>query len=168
MQKLNLVPLTAARPGGSGLYRFHLQLFADFYARILVRSHARSIPVIWALGLGQIMSSVAQTPTSPPLIARPTPAVVVSPVEEAKLILSHPTPEYPAEARARQLSGTGLYELHVLVETGEVSSVTVISSTGYPILDDAAIQALKSWWLRPHTAIRVKVPITFKYKKDST
>src|ERR1700682_4094614 len=120
-------------------------------------------PLIWALGLGQIVSCAAQTPTSPPLVVRPTASVVIS-LDKATEILSHHTPDFPAEARARHLSGTGVYELEVLQETGEVSSVTVVSSTGYPILDHAAIKALKRWGLRPHTeVVRVKVPITFNY-----
>src|SRR4029077_1376481 len=102
----------------------------------------------------------------PPLLARPTrpTALVTVPLDKATDIISHPAPEYPAKARARHLSGTGVYELQVLEETGEISSVTVITSTGYPILDSAAVSALKRWRLRPHTAVRVKVPISFSLK----
>jgi protein TonB len=95
--------------------------------------------------------------------------VVVIPFDKAaETMLSHPTPGYPAKARARHLSGTGVYELQV-EETGEVSSVTVISSTGYPILDSAAIKTLKQWRFRPHTTlVRVKVPITFSMPGKSS
>ena len=132
-----------------------------------------SILIVWAVRLSVISDCAAQTSTPPPLLARPvqpTPAVVVIPFDKAaKDMLSCPTPEYPVEARARHLSGRGVFELEVLPETGEVSSVTVVSSTGYPILDHSAIKALRRWRFRPHTAPnRVKLPITFSYKKDSS
>jgi len=41
MQNLNLVPLTVARAGADGSYRFHLPLIGDFRGRILVRRHVR-------------------------------------------------------------------------------------------------------------------------------
>jgi len=113
---------------------------------------------------------MALTPTVPPLLARPIRpiALVEVALDKATDIISHPTPEYPAKALSRHLSGSGVYELQVLEETGEISSVTVITSTGYPILDSAAVSALKRWRLRAHTAVRVKVPISFNLKKHST
>jgi TonB family protein len=80
----------------------------------------------------------------------------------AEVAISHPTPEYPAQARAQRLSGTGVFELQVSLETGEVTSVTVATSTGHSVLDRAATKTLKRWKFRPHTVTRVKLPITFK------
>jgi TonB family protein len=102
--------------------------------------------------------------TPPPTWSQP---VVIDSDKMSEILVSHPTPEYPAEARARHLSGTGLFELQVLPETGEVTSVTVVTSTGYPVLDHAATKALKRWRVRPYTAVRMKLPITFDYKKHS-
>jgi TonB family protein len=89
-------------------------------------------------------------------------SVTISPEKVGEVAISHPTPEYPILGRAQQLSGTGVFELQVSLETGEVTSVTVASSMGHPILDCAAIKTLKRWKFRPHTVTRVKLPITFK------
>jgi periplasmic protein TonB len=107
----------------------------------------------------------AQDATPPPLLARPAPesrpTAVLTGDQVWKFTLSHPTPAYPAQARRRHLGGTGLYELKV-GETGEVASVTVVTSAGSSILDDAAVSALKQWRFRAHTTLtRVKLPITF-------
>jgi TonB family protein len=79
----------------------------------------------------------------------------------AEMAISHPTPRYPDRARHDHLSGTGIFELQVRAETGEVTAVSVLSSTGHSILDSAAIQTLKRWRFRPHIVNRVKIPITF-------
>jgi TonB family protein len=111
----------------------------------------------------------AQDATPPPLLARPAPEIrptaVVTGDQVWKLTVSHPTPAYPPEARRRHLGGTGVYELKV-EETGEVAYVTVVTSAGSSILDNAAVSALKQWRFRPHiTVTRVKLPITFKPPK---
>ena len=119
--------------------------------------------------LAVILSAGAQDSTPPPLLARPpTASVVVTGDEMWKNIISHPTPEFPSEARRRHLSGTGVFEVQVGWETGKVSSVTVLSSTGYPILDRAAAKTLKLWTFRPHTVSAVKLPITFRLTKKSS
>ena len=111
----------------------------------------------------------AQDFTPPPFLARPpTASVVVTGDKMWKNIISHPTPEFPSEARRRHLSGTGVFEMDIGWETGKVSSVTVLSSTGYPILDHAAVKTLKLWTFRPHTISGVKMPITFRLSKKST
>jgi periplasmic protein TonB len=118
-------------------------------------------------GLALVLPAAAQSPSPPPLLARPSPetrptaVLTVTGDQVWKFTISHPTPEYPIQARRRHLTGTGIYELRV-EDSGEVSSVTVLSSAGYPILDDAAIEGLKRWRFRPHTTlVRAKVPITF-------
>ena len=80
---------------------------------------------------------------------------------------SHSTPEYSLEARRRRLAGRGVFELTISEDTGDVKSVTIAESTGYPILDRAAVRALKLWRFRPHTLSRVKVPLTFSIPKKS-
>jgi len=109
--------------------------------------------------------ATGQSPSPPPFLARPpepvTHTVTVTGAERWKDVISHPTPEYPREARRRHLTGKGFFYLHVSNETGDVTSVEVLTSTGHRILDDAAVNTLKRWRCRPHTVIGVKIPINF-------
>ena len=136
----------------------------------------RSLFVVAALL--SLMGARAQTP--PPLLARPPEthevSVVLSDEQRHKSVLASPKPEYPVEALRRHLTGRGVFQL-TLSGTGEVASVDVLTSTGYSILDRAAIKALKLWKFRPHEFVRVKMPITFtmtgnpvvpKSKKEKT
>jgi TonB family protein len=73
-----------------------------------------------------------------------------------------PLPEYPAEARARNLEGDGMFVLHLDQKKGTVMYVTVEKSTGYRVLDNAAIDSLKRWkFIRNIDVPMVKVPFTF-------
>jgi outer membrane biosynthesis protein TonB len=87
------------------------------------------------------LSAEAQTP--PPLLARlpepVTPTVTVTGDEAWKIAISHPTPRYPTEARRRHITGKGVYYLHVSYQTGDVTSVEVLTSAGHRILDDSAL-----------------------------
>jgi len=127
----------------------------------LYRAKERSSPEIVkqlkdAGATDNISASDLKTMTPPPH------SVTIPPEKVGEVAISHPTPDYPAQARAQHLSGTGVFELQVSPETGEVTSVTVASSTGHPILDRAAIKTLKHWKFRPQTVTHVKLPITFK------
>ena len=128
----------------------------------LVRS-MRSFVAVVALAIAALPRGDAQTP--PPLLARPPKppvATITCEGEECwKFAIAHPTPKYPLEARRRHVPGKGFYHLHVSYETGEVTSVEILKSTGHRILDDSALTTLKQWKFRVHTMIGVKVPITF-------
>jgi TonB family protein len=66
-----------------------------------------------------------------------------------KSLLYSPQPDYPLAARSRHISGAGLFQLRVRVRTGRVLDVQIVRSTGYSILDVAAIQALIKWRFKP-------------------
>src|ERR1043166_1652491 len=51
------------------------------------------------------------------------------------LALSAPRPDYPSEARRQHLEGVGRYLMIIDTDTGLVTSVRVIRSSGYGILD---------------------------------
>ena len=82
-----------------------------------------------------------------------------------------PAPVYPILARQfnpaflnsrRSASGSGLFVLIIDRETGKVTQVTTVLSTGQKVLDDAAISAFSRWRFKPKTQFRaVRVPITF-------
>ena len=93
--------------------------------------------------------------------AQSTPA----PPDSTKLeVLSTQKPDYPLEARERQIQG----EVRVMVtvnESGKVDSAEVVS--GDPVLRDAAIRAAKKWTFKPFikngAPQRVRAPLTFDF-----
>ena len=69
---------------------------------------------------------------------------------------------YDQEARARRMSGTGLFRLRIDEKTGGVTEVAVMQSTGWKHLDQAAARTLARWKARtPATRRTVTVPVTF-------
>src|SRR4029077_6501695 len=77
------------------------------------------------------------------------------------LALYAPRPQYPYEARARHVTGSGPIVCSVDSSSGSVTGCSVSSSTGSPILDNAATSAFKQWRFRPGTLSKVNIPITF-------
>jgi len=88
---------------------------------------------------------------SPPATTRAQPAASgpgkAAPAPERRpgiIPVYTPEPEYPGMARRLGLEGRVL--LHVLMAlNGIPEEVTVISSSGHPLLDKAAIKAIRSW-----------------------
>ena len=79
-------------------------------------------------------------------------------------VLKSVRPEYPLEARRQHETGSGVVIIHIDRPTGHVTSVTVHKSTGYKLLDDAAIKAFTQWRFRPGavTTDKIWMPISFK------
>lgn len=59
-----------------------------------------------------------------------------------------PKPAYPPQARERELEGEVVLSVQVLADGG-VGDVFVLRSSGFPILDDAAIAGVKAWTFYP-------------------
>ncbi|WP_233216589.1 energy transducer TonB [Blastopirellula marina] len=57
---------------------------------------------------------------------------------------NNPSPHYPVEAQRNGWKGEVLLRLTIDVD-GTVSQVTIVKSSGYPILDEAAVKAVRSW-----------------------
>jgi len=72
-----------------------------------------------------------------------------------------PRPGYPYEARSRHVTGSGVIVCTVDAGSGSVGGCSVSSSTGSPILDNAATSAFRQWRFRPGTVSKVNIPITF-------
>jgi protein TonB len=77
------------------------------------------------------------------------------------------SPRYPL--RARRMGYEGLVMLKVLVdENGRVNDLEVLQSSGYAILDKAALSSVKKWMFVPGTEggkkkkMWVKIPIRFE------
>jgi TonB family protein len=71
-------------------------------------------------------------------------------------------PNYPYEARSRHIQGSGLLRLSLDLNTGSVSKVTLIQSTGSAILDNSASYAFSRWRWKPGRWQEIDMPITFK------
>lgn len=70
-----------------------------------------------------------------------------------------PNPVYPHAALQQHLSGRGLYKMDL--DSGTPYDVRVVRSTGYKILDDAAVETLRTWRFLPHRLNWVTIPIEF-------
>jgi TonB family protein len=81
------------------------------------------------------------------------------------LLLKHPPPEYPYEARSRGIMGSGIFLLRFDYETGHLRQVHVAKSMGSAILDQAAIAALKQWQAKPRSVYVTDVPITMSMSR---
>ena len=83
--------------------------------------------------------------------------------------LSNPRPRYPPSARRNRVQGRVLLAV-VVTTSGRAGSVRIRRSSGYQLLDQAALKTVKRWRFRPATrngkpvSARVIVPITFKLK----
>ena len=83
------------------------------------------------------------------------------------------SPKYPDEARKKYLEGKVLLKMTVSNE-GIVSDAEVVESSGYDILDEAAINAVKEWRFTPAKenseaiSAEVVMPIIFKIQSPIT
>jgi protein TonB len=117
-----------------------------------------------------VQVATAPTPAPAPVVAAPPAPPPPEPVTEARGYVgyrSNPAPEYPSLAQDRGMQGRVLLKVHVLA-SGKADNVTVEKSTGFKILDDAAIKAVLQWSFDPakrgQTPIDgwVTVPLNFK------
>jgi TonB family protein len=69
--------------------------------------------------------------------------------EAAKSLEYAPKPDYPFEARAQHLTGSGIFIIRVNVKTGRVAEVRIARSTGHAILDSAGVRAFRQWRFKP-------------------
>ena len=110
-----------------------------------------------------------QIPTNQDIVQSPgTNRVVSLPIREATPVYrSNPPPEYPAIARRRGYEGIVLVEVLVSRE-GRVQELRLSQSSGYSILDQAAMASMKRWLFEPATIneerveMWVKVPVRFR------
>lgn len=82
---------------------------------------------------------------------------------------TNPSPPYPEIARRRGYEGTVLLSVVVAVD-GSVSELTVQQSSGYSILDRAAMKTVVRWKFEPArrmgipVPLRVEIPVRFVLK----
>jgi TonB family protein len=72
-----------------------------------------------------------------------------------------PPPQYPAEAKAHHLTGSGAFALHIRAD-GTVERVDTLNSIGHASLDQAAISAFQRWRFHHHSTDWVlRIPIRY-------
>ncbi len=71
------------------------------------------------------------------------------------------TPDYPMDERAKHHVGSALFRLSLDLKTGSVTTVRMLKSTGFPVLDQLAVDAFRQWRWRPEKWKEVDLPITF-------
>jgi TonB family protein len=83
-------------------------------------------------------------------------------ISTAKALATYaPRPQYPYEARSRRVTGTGVCVVGVDAGSGSVTNVSMASSLGNPILDNAALSAFRQWRFKPGSVSEVRIPLTF-------
>lgn len=115
------------------------------------------------------MASASTNTTSAVTSNTSTEAAVVEKFTEANFAAnyaSNPKPEYPATAKSREWQGKVVLRVQVSAE-GLSNGIKVEKSSGYDMLDESAIAAVKHWRFIPakrgETAVAssVLVPIDF-------
>jgi TonB family protein len=96
---------------------------------------------IFSLFIALIASNLSCFAAGPAPVARPQVATA--------LIVKAPKPEYPDLARRHHIQGTGVFLLRTNIQNGRVTQVIVAQTAGNPLLDDAAVKALRQWRFKP-------------------
>lgn len=82
----------------------------------------------------------------------------VSELDSLPLKLHAPSPQYPYLARKNQWEGVTVLEMTVRTD-GSIGEITVVQSSGYRVLDQAAVKTVKQWCYRP--AFKNGKPVTW-------
>jgi len=117
--------------------------------------------------VGWQVAGLSGEPPAPPSegpLSRKTkiPLAGPQPGGNSRLIYS-PIPGFPKTAShsSRPLKGSGRFRV-TFARNGEVKDVGIVESTRNPVLDNAAVDALRQWKARPGQEWTANVPITFQ------
>jgi TonB family protein len=95
------------------------------------------------------------------VFAAPSTVLPASDKGTGPAMIFKPRIPYPYAARDKRMEGRGVVELQLNRRTGVVRSARMLRSTGFRLLDDAAVSAFLKARFRPGTSSPVKVPINF-------
>lgn len=111
----------------------------------------------------RIVEEAPPAPTAPPATPEPSPAMAP---DRAPVLVSSPSPRYPAQAWRRRESGTVMVRVDVGPD-GVPTSTSLAQSSRSRSLDKAALDAVRRWRFEPAMAggrpvvASVVVPIEF-------
>lgn len=105
----------------------------------------------------------AVPPAVPPRAERPSPEPAAPRPAQALASVNAPTQLrfYPEDAVRQGLEGDVVLQL-ALDDKGRVFAVEIISSSGHPILDRAAVTAAKNLGAMPGNPPRTRLPVSFR------
>jgi protein TonB len=89
-----------------------------------------------------------EVPPTPVDATPPSPVVMDTEPDYKAEYLNNPKPPYPLVARRLGYHGKVVLRVEVLVE-GKAGQILIDSSSGYEILDNAAMQTVKTWRFAP-------------------
>lgn len=125
--------------------------------------------------VAEIAPNALATAAAPPAVLAAQTAAVAPPVDTAPdykaAYLNNPRPVYPMVARRMGWQGLVMLNVEVLAE-GACGSVNVQHSSGHEVLDNAAMNAVKSWRFTParhagHAAAQwFRVPVIFSLEDN--
>ncbi len=106
------------------------------------------------------------TPPAPPAAAPPASTGPRAISASQVAYLSNPPPLYPARALRNREQGSVL--VFVIIDSaGRPAQVTMSKSSGHPLLDEAALSAVRGWRFRAQTengvpvSVQVNIPVNF-------
>jgi eukaryotic-like serine/threonine-protein kinase len=179
-----VLPATPASPGRKGLalaiagaLTFAALLAGLWLMRPVTVPPATTVPAETSASVAPPLVPPPSVP--PPSVAPPapraeapprrrTPAPTRTPLAEGTLVEMGPgivpprrlrgeTPSYPAEARRRRQEGSVTVSM-IVTETGAPVDIRVVNSAG-ALLDEAALQAVRTWRFEPARKDGVKVRV---------
>jgi protein TonB len=98
---------------------------------------------------------------------QPEPTSIPAPVPMSlsvaqSMAIRAPLPEYPYEAKRRDVTGSGVCVITVDPGTGKVTDATMERSTGDRVLDKVTTETFKTWRFKPGTVSQVRLPISYE------
>ena len=132
--------------------------------RLKVVSHTNGAVNAYYMGDTVMIPGGSAAAEPEPQLAAAVAAILNStaPFATRPIAISAPRPDYPYEARARQVTGAGVALFTIEPSSGNVSDVSMAQSTGSPILDNAIVSACRRWRFRPGSYDpHFKLPISY-------
>lgn len=90
----------------------------------------------------------AMATPSTPAVAPPAPEIAPGEPDYQAAYLNNPSPAYPLAARRMGMQGRVVLNVEVLA-SGVCGEINIHQSSGFPVLDNAALQTVKRWRFLP-------------------
>jgi protein TonB len=133
-------------------------------ATVVAVENSSAVPFAVPVQGAVVVASEARLATPPPVAPRPTTPQYTqfNPSSDGVAGGSYALPSYPPQAERRGYVGTVTIHIHV-DPSGTVTSADIFKSSGYTLLDDAAVDVVKHRWRFPQGAERFYAwPFTFQ------